>query len=243
MIGSKREISFNILNLERRTDRKFVMVGNLQTQSVSFDHITFHKAPDGLDYKTSEEMCAAAVQDGYPIFEGLAGYGRGDIGYFWGTLKILESIRDSDQYKYGYYNQDDRLLTMHLRELYFILRDLIHQIGNTFLFLQLTWGPFRGEIREEIPALPDSGVMQGALGKGDSGLIMSKAGADSLITEFMKNPIIFENLIAEKYRGIAGVYSMGEDFQGTRPVDPKCFGCSNYKDDQDRIKINEDDWA
>ncbi len=235
-------ISFNNLNLEHRTDRKYMLFGNYQTLGISIEDVIIHKAPHGLDYETSATMGDAAIKDGYPIFDCdyLRKQPRGDIGYLWGTLRILESIRDCQEYSYGYYNQDDNVLLLKAHELYEICMTLTHDFNEDFLFLQLRWSRFNDVDHEEIWVCPDLKIMKGALGRGDSGLLMSKSGADYIITEFLKEPDAFEDLIAGMW-GVPGIYSRSKDAEGTNVVDTRWFGHERYKDDQDRIQINKED--
>ena len=89
-------IGFHNLNLAIRADRKNICIGNYDSREISPSDVTFHVAPYGRDYKNSHDMCDAAIADGYPIFDSLREYPLGDLGYLWGTTKILETIRDDN---------------------------------------------------------------------------------------------------------------------------------------------------
>ena len=235
-------ISFNNLNLEIRSDRKHILIGNYQSMYIDFEDVTIHKAPYGRDYKNSDEMCEAAIKDGYPIFDGLRQHPRGDIGYMWGTLKILEGIRDSEKYPYAYFNQDDKLLVLSYPQLEATCHTLQNGLASDFLFLQMSWyAPPNCEItRERIPVFPSSKILKGALGTGDSGLLMSRAGADFLIAEWNKRPIILEVLIGDMW-DIPGIYSIEKTKMAIESMDTRWFGHKEWVDDQDRIAINREE--
>ena len=118
-------------------------------------------------------MCDAAIADGYPIFDQLREYARGNLGYLWGTVKILEEIRDSSKYTYGYYNQDDKLLQLSYPQLESICCTLQNGLPAPFLFLQMSWyaPPNCGISRSKVPIAPTSKICYGALGTGDSGVL------------------------------------------------------------------------
>ena len=234
-------IGFHNLNLEIRTDRKHILIGNYESCEIDFEDVTFHKAPYGRDYKTSEDMCAAAVADGYPIFEQLHVFPRGDLGYLWGTVKILETIRDG-KYPYGYYNQDDKLLVLSYPQLECICNTLQNGFAAPFLFLQMSWyaPPNCGISRPHIPIAPTSKICKGALGTGDSGLLLSREGAAFLLSEWEKSPQIFEILIGQ-FWDIPGIYSIEKTEYTIKSIDTRWFGHTEWINDQDRIAINREE--
>ena len=232
-------IGFHNLNLAIRADRKNICIGNYDSREISPSDVTFHVAPYGRDYKNSHDMCDAAIADGYPIFDQLREYPLGDLGYLWGTTKILETIRDDNAHPFGYYNQDDKLLQLSYPQLESICCTLQNSFVDPFLFLQMSWyaPPNCGISRPKTPILPTSKICKGALGTGDSGLLMSREGADFLLSEWEKAPQIYEVLIG-KFWDIPGIYSIEKTAMAIKSVDTRWFGHEQWIDDQDRIKIN-----
>ena len=211
-------LGFEILNLEKRTDRRDILKGNFITQDVPFEVITFHEAVYGRDYPDAKAVCDAAVADGFGEFsEGCEFGGRGDVAYLWGVMRILERIVSSEYpYQFGYFNQDDRLLTrdMDYDKLLRISRTLV-EYDPDFLYLQLCWHPSKFiQEAKKVEILSDKfltiegkRIYKGIFSYGDSGLILSKAGARYIRDKFAETKNWLEALILEE-GNVPGTYSL-----------------------------------
>ena len=229
-------ISFNILNLKNRSDRRHVIIGNLDTQQIPYEDVAFHDAPYGRIYPTSQAMCDAAIADGYPEFERLTNIGRGTIGAIWGTHKIFDLIAQGE-YPYGYYNQDDKLLLLTYSQILGIL-DRLRTLPDKFLMLQLTYAVApNAEIRDAEPVAPDSMIVHGIQGSGDSGIILSPMGAALVMEQWRKYPETHEMTIG-RMRKLPGTYSMIDPNYAIRSINTRYFGHNDWHNDQDRILID-----
>ena len=211
-------IGFEILNLERQKYKKDLSIGNLITQGVIFKLVTFHKAIDGADYPDARSICEAAVVDGFEAFnKDCEMGGPADVAYHWGVMRILRKIASKAYpFQFAYFNQDDRLLPRYWN--YEQLDCLIKKLDSfedEFLFIQLFWNYVDSEsitidlakIRECRNCL----VYQGVHSPGDSGIIMSKAGAAYLMECFNQDKRWFEELIFER-GNVLGCYSLWQPF-------------------------------
>jgi len=236
-------IGFHFLNLDFRTDRKHIIIGNLETHlNNAYKHCTFHKAEYGKSYESSDAMCDAAVADGFEEFDKLREVGRGTLGYLWGTNRIMEAIAADEKYAYGYYNQDDKLLLLTYPELEECCHFLTNAFSDPFLFLQLSWyTPAFGEMaRPKVPVIPTSKICKGVLGTGDSGLLMSREGAKFLRETFKNNPNgSFEVMIGEMV-DVPGTYSIWDTSYAIKSIDTRWFGHDQWVKDQDRILVDQD---
>ena len=234
-------VSFNILNLERRTDRRDVMAGNLQTLGVPYNLITFHKAPDAMEYETTNDLCEAAIADGFPYFANLRKSGKGSTACFWGGCRMLRYIASEEHpCHYGYYNQDDILLKISyekLREIVKYLENYSHDNQQSeFLILQMhtRYGkPYVGSI-EPKPIFPSSYIQHGLYGKGEIGLVLSKKGAAFLLEQAMQLGGSIENLMSKIEPDLPGTFSFSKGFSPIELFNLKFWGKS-YRADQDRL--------
>lgn len=235
-------ISFNILNLERRKDRRDVTAGSLQTLGVPFHVIVFHKAPDAMEYETTRDLCDAAVADGFPIFETYRNnYNKGSIATFWGGCRMLRYIASEEHpYSYGYYNQDDIIFKMPYRKLQEILMYLERYSRDTyqspFFILQMRtfFGKPYKNTYEPRPIFPSSYIQQGLYGKGEIGLVFSKKGAAFLLEQAMQLGGSIESLMSKIPPDLPGTFSFSKGFSPIELFNLKFWG-KNYKEDQDRL--------
>lgn len=239
-------IGFEINNLEHRKDRKDICIGNFITQGVPYEVVTFHEAIWGGDYPDAKAVCDAAVADGYPEFsEGCEMGGRGDAAAHWGMMRIFDKIA-SDDYPYllGYFNQDDRLLpsSMSYNKLLEISLALEKSDPN-FLYLQLCWhaSDFSEDVKsvevrsDSFLTIQGERIYKGIFSYGDSGLVMSQAGAKYIRKRFAATKNWLEALILEE-GNVAGTYSLWNPFN--LMIEHQWCGYSNIEDAQDRIVVN-----
>jgi len=180
------------------------------------DLIFFHNAPYGGDYSSREAIRAAALADGFGGFssEKMLLGGRGSMACAWGTLQIIRKIAGGKE-AYGYFNQDDRVLlrshSVLCKTIEILSKDSLEQ-GQEFLFLQLflevDWSMlYRPWLFEEFPGYISSGVG----GLGDSGVVMSRAGARYLLERFDAYPSREEFWFHELRPDVKGAYSVSVD--------------------------------
>ena len=237
-------IGFEILNLEHRTDRRDLLKGNFITQEVPYENITFQKAIYGADYSDAKSVCDAAVTDGFPEFaQDCEMGGRGDAAYHWGVMRILRHVASDDYpFEFAYFNQDDRILPKEWTydSLKILVGLLKHQSAD-FLFIQLGWNHMHNQnVQIDLTKLNiyhNWLVFEGVNAPGDSGLILSKAGAKYLLNCFQKKPNWFENLIF-KEGNVSGCYSLWETIVSKSSIHPKWLGGTDWTDTQDRLAIN-----
>ena len=241
-------IGFEILNLEHRLDRKYCLLGNLITQGVPYENITFHKAIYGADYPDAKSVCDAAVADGFPAFsEGCEMGGRADAAYHWGLMRILKHIAsEAYPFELAYFNQDDRLLPRDLsfQDLSDIGKMLLHADSN-FSFLQLGWDhTFFGipnvslDTKDNFLVLCNRLFYKGIFAKGDSGLLMSKNGARVLMDKFSKTKKWFETLVLED-GNVEGAYTLWQPIHTGNLLNPKYL----ENDREDREQANDPSFA
>lgn len=233
-------IGYNTLNLDFRTDRRIYMQSNYQSRKVPRSAVKFHKGTYGLDYETSDAIIEEAIADGFPAYDRLRSFPRGDLACSWGTLRIFRYIAEEQPYPFGYYNQDDKLLMIDHEDLQGIVSYLDDQEPE-FLFLQMTYNKKHAMMhREPRPLIvPGSQICVGIPGSGDSGLIMSKAGAQFLIDAFDKEPhggieVVIQRLDPD----IPGTYGFINPTFAIQSLDTHYWGINTWQDDQDRIKVN-----
>lgn len=239
-------IGFEINNLEHRSDRKNICIGNFMTQGVPYEDVTFHKAIWGGDYPNAKAVCDAAVADGFPEFaEGCEMGGRGDAAAHWGMMRIFEHIASEEYpYEFGYFNQDDRLLppSIYYDDLVNITRILAKD--PNFLYFQLSWhpsafaeDPIRVELRQDkFLTYHDKKIYKGIFSYGDSGLILSKKGARYVRERFAETKNWFEALILEE-GNVPGTYALWEPFDFI--IKAEWCGFNSEEEAQDRIVVNK----
>jgi len=239
-------IGYNLLNLSFRTDRKNYMLGNLQSMRVPHHTVRFHEGIYGLDYVSGEALVAAAMADGFPSFKVFEDRDRprGDLACVWGTLRILRYIvSDAHHWEFGYYNQDDKLLMLPHPRLEQLISHLDAQ-SEKFLLFQMTFNERDAFLRRLpiAPVVPDGLIVPGIAGSGDSGLVVSKAGAAYLLDRFEKHPESgLEVLIGNLDPDLSGAYSVLDPSWLIQSLETKYWNVKNWRDDQDRILVNEED--
>ena len=234
-------IGYNTLNLEFREDRRIYMQSNYQSRKVPRHAVKFHQGVYGLNYETSDAIIEAAIADGFTAYNQLRSFPRGDIACSWGTLRIFRYIIEEQAFPYGYYNQDDKLLMIDHADFEHIV-SYLNDLPDTFLFLQMTYNKKHALMtRRKRPLIsPGSHICQGIPGSGDSGLIMSKAGAQFLIDAFTENPhggieVVIQNLDPNT----PGTYGFADPTYAIASLDTGYWDITDWRKDQDRIRVNE----
>ena len=230
-------IGVDILNLARRKDRYYTMVGHLQTIGVPFDVVRFHKGVDGIDYSSPDEACDAAMVDGFPGFDRFRDQGSGTICGTWSALRVLRYIA-SDEYpfKFSYFNYDDKLLKLNYKEFIALIKhiNLFHKGPVRILQLQPDTS-----IVNAVPISPDSYICKGIHSGGDSGLVLSKEGCLLLLESFQKRPTMLQYIMGKLDPSLPGTYSVRSKFNLITNVNVRYFNKSSQREDQDREIIND----
>ena len=193
------EIQYHILNLSFREDRKYAQLGALALMGYPIDDIIFHEAPSGYEYENADAVCQAAAEDGFPGFlpcHDNSAKMRYGFAYLWGTLQIMRKIIDGEA-PYGYFNQDDNFLRVVPEQ----IQQDIAELKNLKI-AQLSW--FREE-SEAGPKVSDN-YYEGSHVYGDSGMIVSKEGAQLIVNEFQKETPWLEHLICKLSKKHDGIY-------------------------------------
>ena len=229
-------LGFNILNLERRKDRYYTMVGHLETIGVPFDNVTFHKGIDGRDYNSQDAGCDDAIADGFTSFDQLRSWGIGTICGTWSALRILRYIAsDENPFKFSYFNYDDKLLGLTYSELLHLIKHLNKVNKHPFRLLQLFQNPDIYQKRE--PLSPDSYVCEGLHVGGDSGLVLSREGCLLLLDTFKKRPEMLQSLLGSLDKNLPGIYCIDSKFSLIKNIGVRYFNKS-YEEDQDRMILD-----
>lgn len=236
------KISFNILNLEKRVDRKLMMSGNLNTMCVPFENIIFHKAIDGGTYESIEDICDAAIENGYTDFElykESKNFGRGYLAYRWSVLKILETIQGGN-YEFAYFNQDDRMLNIHFHTC-LQMCEYLDSLPTEFLILQFQYQQLEDK-RSKVVINNELGICEGLLGFGDSGIIVSRSGADFIYNTWqtLGYPTSFESLMSSKELNVPGTYAVENPDNFIKHIDTRFLG-NEFDADQDRLILDRID--
>ena len=90
-----------ILNLPRRIDRKYGMLGHLRTDDIDVpeDRIRFFPAHDGDAYESVEDIIEDAMADGFPQYEiyrdSTEKWSKGGWVANWSYLSALRHIANS----------------------------------------------------------------------------------------------------------------------------------------------------
>ena len=183
------------LNLERRKDRKYAMLGHLTTSSVNVPQgiIRFFRANDGAAYESSEAVIEAAVADGFDQYAELGkrfNWGKSRWATDWSWCQAMRYIANppypEDPERPILFLFDD----MRLEYLFFTLQDVVKFLmerPSPFYALQLfcyswPWDP------EPDNYWLDGFVQEGFGGRGDYGLVLMPEGARRLLELHFEEP-------------------------------------------------------
>lgn len=132
-----------VLNLPHRTDRKFYMLGHLQTIGVPTDRIHFFPAKYHGDFESAEAILEEAKADGFPEFESdrYRDFCKKEDGKFaiacnWGMACIWRNIIEDNTTSICMI--DDAFLTINFEYLAQVI-DCLWNRYSPFYFLQLGW--------------------------------------------------------------------------------------------------------
>lgn len=182
-------IQYHILNLPFREDRKYAQLGAFALMGYNREDIRFHDAPSGYEYENAEAVCQAATEDGFTGFIPCPSGGKetkNAFAYMWGTLQIMREILNGEP-PFGYYNQDDLILKVGPKRIHQDIEEL-----ENLKIAQLYWWK---ELENPRRKVPNKLYYEGCHTLGDSGLILSKAGAKLFIDTFQEKYIWMEKLI------------------------------------------------
>lgn len=175
-----------VLNLPHRLDRKYFMMGHLETIGLHKDDVDFFPAQFGLDYASSDEIIAAAVADGFPNFEKWDNrLKRITIAYNWNWCAMLRKVIESDSVVLILL--DDRMLKITWEMLCNNVRFLSENY-SPFHILQMGWARTLTHDYLYKPGEVINGfIAKGFGGFGDWGTVISPAGAVRLMEPIHNN--------------------------------------------------------
>lgn len=208
-----------VLNLERRTDKKFFMLGSLLTRNVPPEMIEFHDGKDAADYSSAYEVRDAAIADGFVHFNafkdahieeavqlrtGVAT--RGGLACLWSFQRLIRDIAEGDQ------------VTLMLAAEYFLPVDfkwlhdhIFEDVQDLRIFQIFRWEDqhyveYNAAVKPSLPLYPvpwypnplqkNLRVSIGLSGAGDGSLVLSPAGARDILEMCVQYPSEYiENII------------------------------------------------
>ena len=178
--------SVNIINLDRRTDLKDKQRKTWMTLGYTDDQIIFHKAKDGLDYKSKTALAADAVKDGFDWFSRVYELppdfwiGIGELACMWSISRLLRHIAGLGKDTAHIYALADRYSKIPRNALDTILSEL-----PNFKLLQFRGRVtqpdeyhFSGQFRKTPRFIDANSEIECALKIGDGVLAMTPVGAE-----------------------------------------------------------------
>ena len=217
-------IKYHILNLPFREDRKYAQLGAFAVMEYPRGDIIFHEAPSGYEYENTEAVCQAAADDGFPVFLPCLDKRmkmKNGFAYMWGTLQIMREIANG-RIPYGYYNQDDNFLTVGPNQIHQDIDEL-----ENLKIAQLYWHGKEGNPSNKKTVRGT--YYEGSHVSGDSGLILSKEGAQLFIDTFQKEIVWMERLVFDiSQKNKSGIYCIVDESSRIIRVNHEWL---KYKDD------------
>ena len=202
MIGN-----ITVLNLPHRTDRKYYMIGHLETIGAPLDRIQFYPAKFGKDYESVKQILNEMEADGIVLGREVSFDIRlTQLCYLWNWLVILRDFAEKSHD--SIVMLDDRILTLEWNTLEEIVNHL-HRSRSPFHILQLGWAPlWKGERKQVEPVT--GFVARGARSNGDYATVFSPTGARWLfdqIKEGCHSPeALFFRLSQSEQNTIDGIF-------------------------------------
>ena len=201
-----------VLNLPHRTDRKYYMIGHLETIGTPLHLIKFFPAKYGQDYDSIEQIRSEMIDDGFGVVSDrnlLADRPEGWC-YIWNWLHILRDF--SERNFPSLLILDDRMLKLE----WDTLTDCVNFLYRTyppFKVLQLGWTPLWKGGRTRIEPLSGF-VARGFRANGDYATVLSPEGAKWLLDRISVDGKSPEPLFFEMSQGggpIDGCFHMIEN--------------------------------
>ena len=178
-----------VLNLPHRQDRKWFMMGHLETIGVPEHCIEFYPARYWKDYESPDAACDAAIADDLPSFDAWRHLPRSQIVYHWNWCSILRKIIQFNDI--CMIQNDDRLL----KDIdWKALRNAVSYLVNKhppFRILQLNWWRHLGDDWSYVPAeLVHCEVAKGTRTSGDQIVVVSPEGAKQIFDLIEQNKYV-----------------------------------------------------
>ena len=173
-----------VLNIPHRTDRRYFMMGHLETKGVPQNQITFFEAKYGKDFDTPGDVTDAAIIDGFPNFENFRDWGvnRAGRSYYWNWCRMLREIMQTGEIILILL--DDKMLNINWGHLDSCV-DWLCKHHSPFRILQVGWATLWKEDYGYVPGrILDGGfIAEGVRAHGDYATVLSPEGAQLLFNE------------------------------------------------------------
>lgn len=194
-----KDFYFYILTRRIQVDRTFYAMGAMASHGVPLDKIVMHYGPECTEYETIEDMHAAFLKE-YPevtsneLYQELPAF-----GCFWGSFACIKRFLESE-HGYCYFTQDD-FVPIRNTIIEYPIAEIIHEfdvlVGYdpdfkifVYVYRRLSKSPDpAAQIHKDIP------IQKGLCGYGDSGLILSKAGAEYLYEKMKESAEYPEDIL------------------------------------------------
>ena len=178
-----------LLNLPHRTDRKYFMLGHLETINVPYDRLCIFEAKDGNDYETTGDVIDAAVADGFDFFSSWeVGQTRTQLAYKWNWCLMLREIMELQIH--AFILLDDRILTVDWETLCSFI-EFLNASHPPFHILQVEWRHDDDSIPYEIGKHGEpvnEFIAKGTYMWGDFMTVVSPAGAERMFNSLRIHP-------------------------------------------------------
>ena len=183
-----------VLNLKRREDRKYAMIGHLCTHGIDVptDRLHFFPANDGQVYETVDEVIEAAAADGFPHYKQIVREkphigAKSRIATDWSWCQVMRYIAQShDSSRLVLFLYDDMRLKYDFYNLELVMQMLMER-PVPFYALQLYCYSWPWDPEPENYWL-DGFIQEGFGGRGDYGLVLSPDGAQRLLNFHFEDP-------------------------------------------------------
>ena len=223
------------VNLQSRGDRLNNILASLETSGVPNEVIAQHLATNASDYRTFDELCGAAIADGYgdrfkpyfvtpPYLD--ADYwwvGIGDLACVWTKLRLYNRLRGEENTTLIV--EDDCVLQRSFDDIQASIANLdadIVQLGYT---------------SQGASLMPAAAFQDGFGGLGEYALILTAAGAqvlyDLLLYKSPDESFHLDELVKDKAQDFERVVSV---------TDPSAWVTRRPEKDSDRINATIADW-
>ena len=206
-----------VLNLPRRLDKKYAMLGSLLTRGVPIDMIEFFPGVDAAEYPDAFAARCAAIADGFKEFEEMndewiqhAAENRDDsparlggLCCLWAYKRMIRHIQGTS-YNCVLATLDDFILPLHFRELtrlVGLLSDMkVFQVSSFVTSFNADDPHSTVYKAPDFPCfhLADRRIHIGACGTGDQCFVLTREGAQQLLDYCKKFPTLYiENIMGK----------------------------------------------
>ena len=178
-----------VLNLPHRTDRKYYMLGHLETIGVPFHCVRIFEAHYGNDYETTHDVIDAAVADRFDFFSSWNDLKtRTELAYCWNWCLILREIMELQIH--AFILLDDRILTVTWETLCGFI-EFLSASHPPFHILQVEWRYDDDSMLYEIGKHGEpvnEFIAKGTYMWGDFMTVVSPAGAERMYNSLKTFP-------------------------------------------------------